>query len=799
MSKRSYPVWDYPSNTKQNPIPPANSSQERNRGVGIPQSQQSTAAKKSFPKPETAIPMDRQLYREALEAQTSAAIPQRGQNARQNYKPPTRGRPTQNTGVQRQSSGKGNQTTGTAGTTRRTGTTSTTKAAGTAKTTGRPPYRSSYASAADLADMNEIMGVNPYTGEAQDVADDFLRQSGVSSPEEYQKKFFAGQEAKRRAQEERARQMRTLYGSPEDEAEILGLSGGYTGDPNDVAAAVQREYGANNAEEFREILQNRMSIWDYPDYLNRRYKGGYLTSLQDLANGLSYGAQGGMAHQEADQAMAADQFNGGAASRAAMEEYYAGLTENQRTAMEVMGFVDPTQFYYPQVYNEAEARHKDDVLTRAADWGDSYRAETDEKYDDVPNWLSRWGDKREENGKWYLANAASFVPVIGPALSSIIVYEQVSTERYEQGLRSGETREQARRAACAEGLGTVVLGQAISKGLGKLAEAGTRQLSKVAPEHLERLSRTLQKTPGGNALINALTNADEQDAGALTGLISDSFANEVERVGSYSSREDFLNEDSVTRMAGAVLEGTSRLLGLPGAGGSSSASAIRDSREAVIVERAITTVAKEVRENDEIKRVVGRIIQAVEQGETPDYLTGILHEKRGNALIFPPEYGIIYPDGKRYPVVVSPYSEAKPIIKQLELPDTQAHHVAPNAIYRDTIARNDGITISLPGNVLTNPESAHGKFHNHTETQMDMYRESNTRPTNREAYEIFLESLQFAGVNKNVAEFSLDWLIRQQMERGIYPEMPIPRMPQKIHFKKKNVVEEDAGNAENIQ
>ena len=785
MSKRSYPVWDYPTNTKQNPIPPLKSTQGQNRGVGIPQSQQSTAAKKGFPKPETAIPMDRQLYREALEAQTAATIPQRGQNARQNYKPPTRRRPTQNTGVQRQNSGKGNQTTGTAGTTRRTGTTSTAKAPGTAKTTGRPPYRSSYASAADLADMNEIMGVNPYTGEAQDVADDFLRQNGVSSPEEYQKKFFAGQEAKRRAQEERARQMRTLYGSPEDEAEILGLSGGYTGDPNDVAAAVQREYGANNAEEFREILQNRMSIWDYPNYLNRRYKGGYLTSLQDLANGLSYGAQGGMAHQEADQAMAADQFNGGAASRAAMEEHYAGLTENQRTAMEVMGFVDPTQFYYPQVYNEAEARHKDDVLTRAADWGDSYRAETDKKYDDVPDWLSRWGDKREENGKWYLATIASFA---SPVLSGIIVYGQVSTERYEQGLRSGETRVQARRAACAEGLGTVVLGQAISKGLGKLAEAGIRQLSKVAPEYLERLSRTLQKTPGGNALINALTNADEQDAGALTGLISDSFANEVERVGSYSSREDFLNEDSVTRMAGAVLEGTSQLLGLPGAGDSSLASAIRDPREAVIVERAITTVAKEVRENDEIKRVVGRIIQAVEQGETPDYLTGILHEKRGNALIFPPEYGTMYSDGKRYPMVVAPYSEAPSINKELNLPNTQAHHLAQDAIYRDRISKAQGITMSVEGDAIREPNSQHGVEHNYYTTELEQYYKTGTKPTHREFAEIMMGGMMEIGVHPAVRNYALDRVIRQLVENGIDLEKEIDRFPGTQRFKKiKNI------------
>ena len=783
MSKRAYPVWDYPSNTKTNPIPPTKSSQGRapsNPTVAVPQGQTSQTT-----------------------ARAGSSISHRGENARQNYTSPTRGRPTSN-GAQ-QNSGKGNQTTGTAGTigaAKPAGTTkptTATKPTGATKTTEKPSYRSSYASAADIADMSEIMGVNSYTGNPDDLKYDFWQQNGVNSSEEYQKKFFAELEAKRKAQEERARQYRELYGSAEDEAEILGLRGGYTGDPNDVAAAVQREYGARNAEEFRDILQNSMSIWDYPNYINRRYRGGYFTTLQDLANGLSYGAQGGMALQEADQAMAADQFNGGAASRAAMEEYYAGLTENQRTALEYMGYVDPTQFYYPQVYNEAEERHKDDVLTRAVDWGDAYRAETGKMYDDVPDWLRRRGDKKEEKGKWYLANAAAFVPVIGPALSSVIAYGQISTERYEQGLRSGETREQARRAACAEGLATVVLGHVIGKGLGKLAEVGARQLSKVAPKYLEKLNQTLQKTPGGQALINALTCADERDAGTLTALISDSFANEVERVGNYSSREAFLNEESVTRMAGAVLEGTSQLLGLPGAGVSSSVGALRDSREAVIVERAITAIAGEVRDNDEIASAVGRIIQAIEQGEKPDYLAGIPHEQRGNAMIFPPEYGIMYPDGKKYPIVVSSYSEAKPIIKQLGLPNAQAHHVAPNAMYRDIIARNEGIAISLPGNVFTNPESAHGKAHNHTETRLDEYRALNIRPTNREACEIFLASLQTAGVNKNVAEFSLDWMIRQQMEHGIYPDMPIPRMPKKIHFKKKNNFQEDVDDAESIQ
>ena len=247
MSKRAYSAWDYPSNTKRNPIPPAKSSQERNRGVGIPQSQQSTA-----PLPQNTTPAQRGI------------VPERGQNARQNYKPPTRGRPA-STGAQPwlRNSGAGKQTPGTTGTIRRTGTTGTAGQTGTGKptgTTGKPPYRSSYASAADLADMNEIMGVNSYTGEAQDVADDFLRQKGVSSTTEYQKKFFTEQarkqqerEARRRAQEERARQYRELYGDEEAAAEYMGLRGGYTGEVDDLVQEEWRKNGVSDAAGYRKV------------------------------------------------------------------------------------------------------------------------------------------------------------------------------------------------------------------------------------------------------------------------------------------------------------------------------------------------------------------------------------------------------------------------------------------------------------------------------------------------------------------------------------------------------------------
>lgn len=79
MSRRTEPMETYPSNTKTNPIPPLRPTQ--GRGAANP-----TA---SVPQGQTGRTV----------AQRNTGVPQRGQNARQSYKPPTRGRPVQNTGI----------------------------------------------------------------------------------------------------------------------------------------------------------------------------------------------------------------------------------------------------------------------------------------------------------------------------------------------------------------------------------------------------------------------------------------------------------------------------------------------------------------------------------------------------------------------------------------------------------------------------------------------------------------------------------------------------------------------------
>ena len=471
MSKRSYPVWDYPSNTKQNPIPPAKSAQERNRGVGIPQSQQSRA-----PTLQSTTPTQRGI------------VPERGQNARQNYKPPTSGRPT-STGAQPwlRNSGAGKQTPGTTGTIRRTGATGTARQTGTSKstgTTGKPPYRSSYASAADFADMNEIMGVSSYTGEAQDVADNFLRQNGVSSPEEYQKKFFTEQtrkqqerEARRRAQEERARQYREQYGDEEAAAEYMGLRGGYTGEVDDLVQAEWRKNGVSDAAGYRKVA----------DYRWRNMAGGAVDTLRNSANDLSYRLQDGRAEQLAENDAMRDAANG----KGNYEDLYR---------------------YYLAKYREET---KDFVPVKAVDWGEAYNAETARIADEegFNDYVRKDGELSRALGAMAPSLAASAAgnlvggalalggaygsaraaAKVGKALSASMTFSSASGAAYEEAIANGMTPDKAMQLATAAGtieLGTEVLNSGLGRFAGKKLGIGG-----AADKFLESLAGKLTSDP----------------------------------------------------------------------------------------------------------------------------------------------------------------------------------------------------------------------------------------------------------------------------------------------------------------
>lgn len=898
MSKRVDTTGIYPSNTKKNPIPPAKSSQGRspsNPTVGVPQGQTSQTT-----------------------ARPGSNVPQRGQNARQNYTPPT-GRPTQNTGAQ-QTSGKGNQTTGTTGATKPTGTTKSTGTSKAAGATGKPSYRSSYASAADLADMNEIMGMSSYTGEAQDVADDFLRQNGVSSSTEYRKKFFAEQEAKRRAREERARQYRELYADPEAAAEHMGQRGGYTGEVEDLVQAEWERNGVKDAAGYRKVS----------DYRWRNMVGGVLDASRNSVNDFNYRMQAGRAEQLAENDAIRDAANG-------------------------LGDYEELYRYYLAKYREETS---DFVPTQAVNWGEAYNAETARIAEEGLN------DYVRKDGELYRAlgamapalavsamgNAASgymlakgafqtakAAATVGKVLSGSITFASASGSAYENAVANGMDPEKAMMLATAAGV--VELGtEAISSGLGSVAgkmlgvggvtdeamkslvgrvtedplvqnallyvsgvfgegfeeflsewgnyaadkiiggydsrTAGevwgesweafrdgafisgilntTTLLKKGVPpqtaieagvdgamvqngvllregtsnrngsevnisETAGRVADSLRgKLPGrdlvqfneafensasGKRLAEALAGMNAADAARLTEAVTDAVADAVKRGESYSSRTDFLTDESVERMTEALVAEAADALGLADADDvGRTRETIRDSNVAALKDMAKDALTERLQKDGTVRDAAervrqkrlngttrsGEIIRRIEQGESVDFLEGIPVKHYGETVVFPPEHGTIYSNGNRYAVSVGPYGEDISVNKQLGLPGAQSHHVAQNASFKSVIPKLKAIAISVEGDVIKDPKSQHAQIHGVYEVGLDAFRAAGTRPTYKEYLRIVERGIQTIGLSEAAINYTLYTVVNQWLAYGIDLNTEIPKMPRKIYFPNNN-------------
>ena len=916
MSRKAYSVWEYTSNTKTNPIPPVKSSQGRsttNPTVGVPQGQTSQTT-----------------------ARAGSNVPQRGQTARQNYTSPTKGRPTQNTGVQ-QNSSKGNQTTGTTGTigaakpagttkpttaTKPTGTTkptTATKPTGTTKTTEKPPFRSSYASAADLADMNEIMGVNSYTGDPDNLKYDFWQQNGVNSSEEYQKKFFAELEAKRKAQEERARQYRELYGSAEDEAEILGLRGGYTGEVDDLVQAEWERNGVSDAAGYRKVA----------DYQWRNMIGGVMDTARNSVNDFHYRMQAGRAEQMAENDAVRDAANG----KGNYEELYQ---------------------YYLAKYREETS---DFVPTQAVNWGEAYNAETARIADEegFNDYVRRDGQLYRALGAMAPALAASAAgnlvggaltlggaayesaraaATVGKVLSGSVTFASASGSAYEEAIANGIDPETAMRLATAAGV--IELGtEAISSGLGSFAgkklgvggvtdgvmetlvgkvtsdpnvqkalvtassilgegfeefmsewgnyaaqkllggydartgrevwrdsleafrdgafisgllnatsllqygvppqdaiEVGVDEAmtqndasmqenttgktadatvnisetaarvadslrGKLPARDLARFNEAFENSASGKRLAEALAGMNASDAARLTEAVTGAVADAVKRGENYSSRTDFLTDESVERMTEAVIAEAAEALGLADADDTaptretirdSNVAALKDMAKEALTERfqkdgALHDTAERVRQarRDGTTRS-DRIIGRMERGESVNFLDGIPVKRYGETVVFPPKYGTMYSNGNRYAVSVGPYGEDVGVNKRLGLPGAQSHHVAQNASFKSVIPKLKAIAISVEGDVIRDPRSQHAKIHNTYEVGLDAFRLAGTRPTYKEYLKIVERGIQTIGLSEAAINYTLYTVVNQWLAYGIDLNTEIPKMPRKMYF-----------------
>ena len=309
---------------------------------------------------------------------------------------------------------------------------------------------------------------------------------------------------------------------------------------------------------------------------------------------------------------------------------------------------------------------------------------------------------------------------------------------------------------------------------------------KLSARDLVRFNEAFENSASGKRLAEALAGMNASDAARLTEAVTGAVADAVKRGESYSSRTDFLTDESVERMTEAVIAEAAEALGLADADDTApTRETIRDSNVAALKDMAKEALTERFQKDGALRDTAERVRQARRDGtiRNPyDYLNGIPVKYYGNSVLFPPEYGIVYSDGKRYPVLVSPYSEAKPIIKQLGLPNTQAHHVAQNAIYGDIVLKSEGITISMEGNVFTDSGSLYNGMHTFSESKLDVFREAGTLPTNAEYIAITIQGLQSLGYNEVVVKYVMDCVSQQQLTHGLLPDMPIPKMPKKIYF-----------------
>lgn len=121
------------------------------------------------------------------------------------------------------------------------------------------------------------------------------------------------------------------------------------------------------------------------------------------------------------------------------------------------------------------------------------------------------------------------------------------------------------------------------------------------------------------------------------------------------------------------------------------------------------------------------------------------------------------------------------------LPNTQAHHVVQNAIYGEIVAKRDGMTISVEGNVFRDSGSLHNRMHALSDAELDTFRASGTIPTNAEYAAISARGLQSVGFHEAVIEYVMDQVIANNGNVACSLTCQFPGCPEKCILDRKRL------------
>ncbi|VTS07938.1 Uncharacterized protein OS=Clostridium clariflavum (strain DSM 19732 / NBRC 101661 / EBR45) GN=Clocl_3206 PE=4 SV=1 [Tuwongella immobilis] len=125
------------------------------------------------------------------------------------------------------------------------------------------------------------------------------------------------------------------------------------------------------------------------------------------------------------------------------------------------------------------------------------------------------------------------------------------------------------------------------------------------------------------------------------------------------------------------------------------------------------------------------------------------------------------------------------LTKELEGTGQQAHHLNQNAVYRDIIPENEGLSVGLRGNAFTEVGSPHYNAHRSLEGFWNQFRRGGARfgqtPTNAEYGAALEASLRAGGLSPADAATVAAQAAQQRAAYGLAPTAPVPRIPGRIN------------------
>jgi hypothetical protein len=119
-------------------------------------------------------------------------------------------------------------------------------------------------------------------------------------------------------------------------------------------------------------------------------------------------------------------------------------------------------------------------------------------------------------------------------------------------------------------------------------------------------------------------------------------------------------------------------------------------------------------------------------------------------------------------------------LSQSPLPG-QAHHLNQAAAYRGVIPFEEGASIKLQGNVLSDVGAPHTLAHESLESFWSQYRGTRIVPTNLQYTRALQDSLRAAGLAETNVQQAVRAAIRERVRYGALGGMVVPNVPNPIH------------------